>query len=669
MEETNELKIATVIPIEKGIFKDSLTYFTSKKVEVGSVVSIPLRKKEALAVVIGIKTAEEMKIDLKTSEFPFKKINRVIGENLFLPDFIQATLDTAEYFASATGQIVRLFCPKAILNSWKKTRTAKIGKKSQEEPKNSYFEPLILQLPDEERYPFYKSLIREEFAKKHSIIFVLPTVRDVIDAEEKLKKGIEDYAIFFHGQMSAKAMAEKWQKAIDNPHPIIIISTPIFLSIPRNDLATIIVDKEFSEFYKTGNRPFIDIRKFIEFYARRKQAKLVLGDSILRVEDIYQGEAGAFTPATSLKFRFPKSLLEESLIDMKRGNDQKEKSSEETFVLSEKLKSEITNAISKKENFVIISARKGLATSTVCSDCGAIINCENCLIPMVLYRKGKQETIFSCNRCGQKKSSDLKCPICSGWKLKILGVGTEKTEEEIRSTFPNAKVWRLDGESVKSHKAGGEMIKSFYENKGAILVATEMALGYLWENVDNTAVASIDSLFALPDFQTGENIFNLLMRLKLKTNKRFFIQTRKPEDKIFEYVLRGDVLEFYRKEIRERKKWGYPPFKTLIKISNSGGEKIANEEMGQLEKFLKKYEPMLFSSCGKSINGHEEINILIKSEPTDWPKKAPPAPETAADETVRGLASGSSEEYASLLEILLSLPPRFIVKINPDSIL
>ncbi|MEK7066564.1 MAG: hypothetical protein AAB965_03295, partial [Patescibacteria group bacterium] len=445
----------------------------------------------------------------------------------------------------------------------------------------------------------------------------------------------------------------------------------------------------FSLFYKTQGRPFIDIRKFAEFYARRRQMKLILGDSILRVEDIYQGEAGAFVPATPLKFRFPRTI-EQELIDMKKKSDAKEKNLDETFILSDKLKHEIKNAISNKENFVIISARKGLATSTVCSDCGTVINCENCAIPLVLYKNGKDlpagrhGTIFSCNQCNQKKSSDIKCAVCTSWKLKVLGVGTEKTEEEVRLAFPDAKVFRLDGESAKSYKAGAEIIKNFYATRGAILIATEMALGYLKDNVDNSAIASVDSLFALPDFQIGESIFNLLMRLKLKTNKRFFIQTRKVEDKIFENVIRGDVLEFYRKEIRERKKWNYPPFKVLIKITSEGPREVVREEMEQLGKFLSKYEPTLFTSRGAKKRGHERINLLVKCEPADWPKKVPPPTglssvvisvanpplvPRAGEVTTEDSPPLEEDQYSSLLEILLSLPPRFTVKINPDSIL
>lgn len=656
MDQSN-LKIVTVAPIAKAIFNEDLTYFTTKEILEGSLVQISVRNKEVFGIVTAVTEAKDIKSDLKTSEFGFKKIKKVISNNEYLPDFLKACKETAEYFASSTGQIIKMMTPQAILNDWQNNIFYKRGDPMPvNDAKNRRFEISILGLPDEERYSFYKSMIREEFAKKHSVLFVVPTVHDAEECAEILKKGIEKYTVVMHSRLSGKTVMERWQASILEKHPILLVTTPLFLSLPREDVATIIIDKENSQFYKTMSRPFIDIRTFAEKLAINKPARLILGDSIPRIEDIYNAEVGNFIQESPLKYRFPKNIYQE-IIDMR-------KATSENSIIGRKVKLAITESIQKKEHALLICARKGLGTSTVCADCGEMITCPNCSmpgslgLPMVIY-KIKGENIFLCNKCGRRSSTDVVCKGCSGWKLKVLGIATERVEEEIRSFAPEAKIFRIDSNLVKNYRQAKKVIDEFMATPGSILIGTEMALGYLSHNIETVAVISIDTLFSIPDFRINENIFNMLTRLRLKTQKRFLIQTRKPEEKVFDYVLRGDLLEFYRNEIKGRKNFGYPPFKILIKISAEGPEKITNKEMAELERFLQNYEPSKFNAFIERINSKERVNIILKMDPEKWPPTENPTVKDA----------GGDLPYSNLLQILRSLPSRFIVKVDPENIL
>ncbi|MDO8493513.1 MAG: primosomal protein N' [bacterium] len=645
------LKIVTVAPIAKNILNEDLTYFTTKEITNGALVVIPLRNKEVLGIATSISGAKEMKSELKTSEFGFKKIKKIVAEGAYLPDFITASKETAEYAVSSPGQIIRFLTPKAILNAWEKNKTAKdlFPPKILSNVKNRRFEISVLGLPDDERYSYYKSLIREEFAKKHSVFFILPTIHDAEECGEILKKGIEEYTVIMHNRLTVKTIYERWRGALEEQHPILIVATPVFLSLPREDIATIIIDKENSHFYKTMSRPFMDIRTFAEKLARAKPARLVLGDSIPRIEDIYNAQAGNFIQESPLKYRFPMNIYQE-VIDMRKAGDS---------ILSPKVKLAIKESIAKKEHALLICARKGLGTSTLCADCGEIILCTECSLPMVLHRT-VSENIFLCNRCGRKSATDVKCTNCGSWKLKVLGVATERVEDEVRAEFPDARIFRIDGNAVKKYKQAREIITEFLQTPGAILIGTDMVLSYLNQNIETVAIISIDTLFSLPDYKMDENIFDLLTRLRLKTLKRFLIQTRKPDEKIFENVLSGDLLEFFRGEIKERKRFNYPPFKILIKITSEGPKNITNTEMDQLEKFLQNYEPSKFNAFIERVGNKDRVNILLKVDPEGWP------PQQAQGELSPDIAE---TPYSNLLEILRSLPSRFIVRVDPENIL
>ncbi|MBI3632208.1 MAG: primosomal protein N' [Candidatus Vogelbacteria bacterium] len=643
------LKVVKVTPITKSPFNEDLSYFTTKEVEIGALVLISLRKSDILGVVTSIAQADELKSDLKSSDFGLKKIERIISNSALSPAFIEAARESAQYFVTSPGQIIRYLTPKSILDNWLKQEVDSTSIARITPIKTKRFEVTVLGMVDEERYSFYRSLIREEFAKKRSALFVLPTIHDVENCGELLKKGIEKYTTILHGRLPTKLILERWNSAIKEEHPVLIITTPSFISLPRDDLATIIVDKENSQFYKSMARPYIDIRVFAEKLSKKLDAKLILGDSIPRIEDIFRAEAGTFIPEAPLKYRFPKEVRQE-LIDMR-------KMVEENAILCPKTKQAVKQALENKEQILLVCTRKGLGTTTTCSDCGEIILCANCTLPMVLFRT-KQENIFACNKCGAKSSTDIKCAKCSGWKLKALGVATEKIEEEVKSIFIAAKVFRLDSNVAKSYKQASKIIDDFKSTPGSILIATEMILNYLNSEIPNIAVISIDTLFSIPDFRISENIFSFLTRLKLLSLNTFLIQTRKPDEKIFEHVMRGDLLEFYRNEIKERKRFEFPPFKTLIKITAEGPKDLVNKEMNQLETFLKKYDPNKFNAFIERINNKDRINILLKIEPSQWPPKSSKTNER-----------NEESPYSNLLEILESLPKRFVIKVEPENIL
>src|SRR5690606_34278009 len=106
----------------------------------------------------------------------------------------------------------------------------------------------------------------------------------------------------------------------------------------------------------------------------------------------------------------------------------------------------------------------------------------------------------------------------------------------------------------------------FYDTPGSILIGTEMSLLYLKEEIANIGVVSIDSMFAIPDFSIHERILNILLKAKALASKNFILQTRNSASPIIQYAHSGNIKEFIRAELKERKIYGYPPFTLMIKM-------------------------------------------------------------------------------------------------------
>lgn len=630
------MKILNIIPIAKTISKGELTYFTSDEgVTVGSIVKVPIRKKTAHGLVVDIKNVEENKAEIKSAPFSIKKIEKLQSTTFLTPEFIESVKQASEYFATSPALILNSLIPKKILRNIDKIKTEWTFEK-----KEKTYDGFVTQADEEERYANYKSLIREEFAKKSSIFFCLPTLEDIKKARTLLEKGIEKYTFVLHNSLSEKDLINIWNNIMQETHPVLIISTGSFLCLPRKDIGTIIIERENSRAYKNQIRPYLDTRTFIEILSKKIKIKMLLGDSLLRTETIWRERASELAEFRSLKFR-SLSTSSQTLVDMRQN---REPGTETPWrILSEELETLIKDMKDSSENLFIFGVRKGLFPTTICGDCGHTVLCHNCEAPTVLHSVNKTN-FFLCHKCGEKRSAEEKCAHCESWKLTPLGVGIDNIKKEIEEKFPNVKIFKMDKDSVSTHKRAVSIMEKFNSTPGSILLGTEMALLYLNDKVENAAVVSIDPLFSIPDFRINEKIMYILLKMRSLARRKFIVQTRNPEQKVLDYALKGNLLDFYRDEIEQRKIFGYPPYSVIVKITLQGQKAVVTKEMEKLTELFKPNEFITFPSYTSLFKGKYSMNGILKIEREKWPDK-------------------------EIIEKIGLLPAQIMVKIDPESVL
>ena len=540
------MKVVNVIPLTRGALVEELSYFTAVPIGPGAIVSVPLRGRSIIGLVNDVRAVNELKLAIKKANYPLKKIIRVKHEHFFTAPFLAAARLAADYSAASLGSIIKSLTPLPILE-------AKLIFPAPEMPNSPRAgrERFILQEPDDERQAYYKSLIRAEFARHGSVFLCLPTVVDIKRTLVSLERGISEYTIALHHQLSTRELIKTWQQALTLTHPVLIIATPAFFSLPRADIRTIIVDRENTQNYKSPQSPFLDYRRFAEYLAATSGATFVLGDTVLRTETAYRADQGELDPLASLKHHSP-SNANQTLIPVAKTR------AADFRVLSDELLEAVAEAQRRNEKFFIFTHRRGLAPVVICQDCGYTVECDNCQAPTVLHPDpvgaNQNKTVFICHRCGARRDAAEKCRHCGGWRLLELGIGIDRVAKELNEYFPNRPLFKLDSDSVRGETAPFTIIKRFLGTPGSILLGTEMALYYLKERIENVAVAALDSLFALPDYRINEKVFNFLIRLRALASKRFIVQTRNVETKLFHDALKGNLLDFYRTEIAERKR-------------------------------------------------------------------------------------------------------------------
>ena len=651
--------IATVIPIQKGFQKDNLTYFSATNIPLGSIVTVPLRKKNIDAIVINIENAIDLKSELKGKDYQLKKIIEIKGQSPFNSTFFSACEKIKDYTISNTGSIIKSLLPTVFLENIQDLKTPIVSDEinSSENIEKIKQEKLIFQALTPDRLAFYRTLIREAFAKKQSVFVCVPTRYDIELFKDALTKGIEHYVYAFHSDINKKTLINMYNDVITEPHPVIIIGTGMFLSIPRHDIKTIILEHESSDTYKQYSRPYIDIRSFVEILSSIEKIKLIFGDTILRPETLYRNEQGDLGEIASPLFRLPQAERQ-LIVDMKEEVDNK--GLKKFTVLSDKTKQMIEYAQAHDESVFLFSIRKGLAPVTVCHDCGYTLLCPSCSTPIVLYGSKKNNIdkqansrIFMCNKCGRKEATETRCVKCSSWNLVPLGIGTDRVYEEVKSLFPKAHIIQIDKETTTTDKEARFATAQFYKTPGSILIGTEMAFSYLHTQVTHSAIISLDGLLSIPSFNITQKILHIIEKLQYTTIRNLIIQTRIEDNQILQHVLSGNVLPLYREDLKDRKLFGYPPFKRLIKITFTGTPSETEKARSFINDTLEKYDPQIFSAFISKIKGQYITNTVIKVDPDLWPL---PINKTKI-----------INEH--LLESLSKLPPSFSINVDPDDLL
>jgi primosomal protein N' (replication factor Y) len=506
-----------------------------------------------------------------------------------------------------------------------------------------------IQGDDEERFGSYRAIIRQEFAKKLSVFICMPTAEDASRAYRLLEKGIEGYIFLLHSALPLKKTIEAWNAAVTQKHPVVIIATGGYLCMPRADIGTLIIERENSRNYKSNRRPFVDIRRLAETFAKKKRIGLVYGDMLLTAETLWRETEGEVIQSAPFKFR-SLSTASDLLVDMR----QYKNSNNQFKILADETEQLIRSNKENNEHMVILAARRGIAPSVVCADCQTIVTCNECSAPVVLHRSAAKmgndtehdavKHFFMCHRCGMRRSSEEYCKICGSWKLGTVGIGIDLVADKIHDKFPDQKVFQVDSDTTKTEKQIHAVIEQFKKQPGSILLGTEMMLTYLDRPVDNAAVVSLDSLFSIPDFRIHEKIMYTLVKLRSFAEKKYIVQTRKADEKIFDFALKGNLSDCYRTIIDDRRMWSYPPFATLVKITLEGKKDDIVTEMASIKKMLEPHSIDIFPAFTHTVRGNYVLHGLMRLTRGNWP-------------------------VTDIVHKLRSLPPFVTVNIDPDSLL
>lgn len=448
----------------------------------------------------------------------------------------------------------------------------------------------------------YINLIKEAIKNGYGSLFLVPEISLTTQMTERLEKQFSDSVAILHSKLTDAEKRKEWTY-IRTGEKKIVIGARSSIFAPVQNLKYIIIDEEHENTYKQDNNPRYHTKNVaIKRALIEGDVKVIFGSATPSFESYYQAEKNDIE-LVELKERFNNAKMPTyEIVDLNN--------TPENF--SEELLKEMSGALGRKEQVILILNRKAFANLLKCKDCGHIPVCPNCSISLSYY---KYENKLKCNYCGYEKYFNGKCDACGSEKVMQIGTGTEKIEEEIKSYFPESRTVRVDSETVKTKKDYEDIYNDFKNHKYDIMLGTQIiAKGFHFPDVTLVGIINSDIILNFPDFRAGEKTFQLLTQSSGRAGRgskdgKVIIQTFNEENEVIQNTVTRNYEGYYRKEMELRKILNYPPFGRLIIIV------VSSEEEEELEKKAKKFYNILMAglNIGTNPGGNEFVSEPFKA--------------------------------------------------------
>ncbi len=412
----------------------------------------------------------------------------------------------------------------------------------------------------------YVKLMEECLASGKQVLYLLPEIALTAQIIRRLQKHFGQHIGIYHSRFNNNERVEIWNK-VKNGELKIVLGARSSLLLPFQDLGLIILDEEHDSSYKQQDpAPRYHARDAAIYYAGLFKAKVLLGSATPSLESYYNAKQGKYG-LVELSERFGGvEMPAMEVVDIKK--EMAEKTMDGNISLA--LKTAITESIAAEKQVILFQNRRGYAPFLMCTTCGWIPHCKQCDVSLTYHRNQDK---LHCHYCGTRYPYVYTCAACGSQSLIPKSFGTEKIEDDLQQIFPEARITRMDVDSVRNKDSHNKMIKLLEDREVDILVGTQMVVkGLDFENVNLVGILSADSLLSYPDFRVNERAFQLMEQVSGRAGRKHakgkvLVQASNTRHPVLHYVLEHDYKAMYEAEIAERQFFHYPPFYRLLKLT------------------------------------------------------------------------------------------------------
>jgi primosomal protein N' (replication factor Y) len=630
-----------------------LTYSYDGNLISGMVVKVPFRNKE----VIGLIDTETQKPDFQTKDIDCLVVDTLLPESTFkLFKWI------ANYYPASNATHLKLFLPTNLLGL-KSTENKSLNngnlkklslpKLTNEQLKvineiNSSSDRTVMLHGETSsgKTRVYVELIFETLKNNKSAIVLTPEIGLTPQLVKVLEESFPDRIILMHSSLTDKVRRENWLRILNSDKPLIVVGPRSALFSPLKNLGLVIMDEAHEASYKQEQAPYYQSSRVAAKLCEINDAKLIFGTATPLISDYFIVKEKNLLTSRMTKSAVTNQGLEKTTIEVVKITDRD--NFKKTTWLSDQLIKSISISLNSKEQSIVFLNRRGTAQVILCQKCGWQALCPNCDTTLTYH--GDDHKML-CHTCNFNKTVPSFCPVCKSADIIFKGAGTKAIVEELKKIFPTAKISRFDKDNKKL-----DSLEQNYDHllsgKVDIIVGTQIITkGLDLPLLTTVGVVMADSSLYFPDYMAEERTFQNLMQVIGRVGRghlrgNVIVQTYHPESIAIKSGVDKNYLEFYNQQLVERKKFGYPPFVYLLKITCKRASPISSQ-----------------NSLIKLKNALGELNL-----PVTINGPAPSFHEKQNGKYIWQLVV-KSKNRSHLLKIINELPANFFYDIDPSSLL
>lgn len=620
--------------------KDPLTYSSSIKLPVGSIVEAELQRERVLGVVTGSTTEPRFKT---------KPLSRVYD----LPPIPAHLLKIGEwlkqYYPAPIGVVTQQLLPAGLSEK----QLAKDSPDKFPAPSTKSLPALtadqttaLADMQKRDTYilhgitgsgktRLYIELALETIAGGRSAIILTPEISLTTQLADSFRNVFGERVIVMHSGQAPSERQKAWLDCLRSKEPIIILGPRSALFTPIEKPGLIVIDESHETAYKQEQSPQYQTGRVASYLAQITPSRLILGSATPSVSDYYLAseKKKPIIELNQLANAKTQPATEVVVVDRKE-HDLFSRSP----YISQPLIKAIEGALARGEQSLLYLNRRGTARLIMCENCGWQALCPNCDVPLTYHGDTHQ---LRCHSCSYHARTPTECPECSHNNIIFKTAGTKAIVSEVERIFPNARVARFDTDNAKADRFD-QNYAAIKDGQVDILVGTQLlAKGLDLPKLSTLGVLLADTSLYMPDFSAEERTFQLITQVLGRIGRghvagRAVIQTYHPDHPVIQAAIDKDYQKFYEAEIASRQQFVFPPFCYLLKLTarratiksaesaatklkadiESAGHKVRVEGPAPAfyERFQNKFQWQLVV---KAKNRQELLNV-IDALPANW---------------------------------------------------
>jgi primosomal protein N' (replication factor Y) len=467
----------------------------------------------------------------------------------------------------------------------------------------------------------YLQAIQHALDQGQGAIVLVPEISLTPQTVDRFRSRFGDCVAVLHSSLSEGERHDEWHR-IRNGEAQIAIGARSALFAPIENPGLIVVDEEHEPTYKQDESPRYNARDVAVMRGHLENCCVVLGSATPALESFANVKSGRYALAEMLQRVDDRSMPLMRVVDMRIETEREGR----PHIFSRELVQGIYDRLDSREQVILFLNRRGFSSSLQCEQCGYVAECRECSVSMTYHKRAHK---LLCHICGAEEAVPSACPDCNDPEFKYAGMGTEKIEEVLEKLCPNARVARMDSDTMRKKDSYRTVLDRFRTGKIDILLGTQMiAKGLDFPNVTLVGVLYADMSLHMPDFRAGERTFQLLTQVAGRAGRgekagEVIVQAYTPHHPAIQAARSLDYDGFCSQDLEFRKELSYPPFSHLVLLTFKGESEM--DVMAAAEGFSSQLRPVLPESVTHSppvpaplarAKGQYRYQIMLRCEHT-----------------------------------------------------